>query len=41
MRETLGAALRRHKGKSFVALGTIVGAVISGGIGSAITVLVG
>lgn len=41
MRETLGSALRRHKSKSLVALGTIVGAVISGGIGSAITILAG
>ena len=39
MRETLGSTLRRHKGKSLVALGTIVGAIISGGIGPAITVL--
>ena len=39
MRETLGSTLRRHKGKSLVALGTIVGAIISGGIVAAITVL--
>ena len=41
MMETFGSTIRRHKGKSLVVLGTVVGALISGGIGAAITILAG
>ena len=39
MVETLGSTMRRHKGKAWVVLGTVVGAIISGGIGAVITIL--
>lgn len=39
MIETLGSMMRRHKGKALVVLGTVVGAIISGGIGAVITIL--
>ena len=39
MMETLGSTIRRHKSKSLAVLGIVVGAIISGGVGAAITIL--